>query len=129
MGPALFVLSGQRGPEFVLIAWAAKRVCRPVKWLCDRRDAFLIDFHGRDLASEAEFALDEDGNFHALRAINTSNLGASAISFVPLAKGIAVSSGVYRIPASHMRGLAFLQFDAGPGRLASAWTIRTRSAR
>ncbi|HEV2098031.1 MAG TPA: xanthine dehydrogenase family protein molybdopterin-binding subunit, partial [Stellaceae bacterium] len=93
-------------PEFVLVAWAAKRTGRPVKWLCDRRDAFLTDFHGRDLASQAELALDENGNFLALRGVNTSNLGASAISFVPLAKGIAVSSSVYHIPVSYMRGTA-----------------------
>ncbi len=92
-------------PEFVLVAWAAKRVERPVKWICERRDAFLTDFHGRDLSSEAELALDRDGNFLALRAVNTSNLGASAISFVPLAKGIAVSSSVYHIPTSYMRGV------------------------
>jgi carbon-monoxide dehydrogenase large subunit len=91
-------------PEFVLVAWAAKRVGRPVKWLCDRSDAFLTDFHGRDLMSEAKLAIDKDGNFLALRATNTSNLGASAISFVPLAKGIAVSSSVYHIPVSYMRG-------------------------
>ena len=88
-------------PEFVLVAWAAKRVGRPVRWVCDRSDAFLCDFHGRDLTSEAELALDRDGNFLALRATNISNLGASAISFVPLAKGIAVSSSVYHIPVSY----------------------------
>ncbi|MBV9860386.1 MAG: xanthine dehydrogenase family protein molybdopterin-binding subunit [Alphaproteobacteria bacterium] len=92
-------------PEFALIAWAAKRVGRPVKWVCERREAFLTDFHGRDLTSQAELALDEDGNFLALRGVNISNLGASAISFVPLAKGIAVSSSVYRIPSSFMRGI------------------------
>ena len=95
-------------PEFVLVAWAAKRVGRPVKWICERCDAFLTDFHGRDLMSEAELALDEDGNFLALRAVNTSNLGASAISFVPLAKGIAVSSSVYHIPTSYMRGIGVI---------------------
>jgi carbon-monoxide dehydrogenase large subunit len=91
-------------PEFVLVARAARRVGRPVKWVGERRDAFLTDFHGRDLASDAELALDADGNFLALRATNISNLGACAISFVPLAKGIAVSSSVYRIRTSQMRG-------------------------
>jgi carbon-monoxide dehydrogenase large subunit len=95
-------------PEFALVAWTAKRVGRPVKWICERREAFLTDFHGRDLTSEAELALDRDGNFLALRAVNTSNLGASAISFVPLAKGIAVSSSVYRIPTSYMRGVGVI---------------------
>jgi carbon-monoxide dehydrogenase large subunit len=93
-------------PEFVLVAWAAKRVGRPVKWVCERSDAFLSDFHGRDLTSAAELALDADGNILALRATNISNLGASAVTFVPLAKGIAVSSSVYRIPVSYMRGMA-----------------------
>ena len=92
-------------PEFAVVAWGAKRTGRPVKWTSDRREAFLTDFHGRDLTSEAELALDADGMFLALRAINTSNLGSSAISFVPLAKGIAVSSSVYHIPASYMRGV------------------------
>jgi carbon-monoxide dehydrogenase large subunit len=55
--------------------------------------------------SEAELALDASGNFLALRAVNTSNLEASAISFVPLAKGIAVSSSVYHIGSSYMRGI------------------------
>jgi carbon-monoxide dehydrogenase large subunit len=95
-------------PEFVLVAWAAQRIGRPVKWVCERREAFLTDFHGRDLRSEAELALDADGNFLALRATNTSNLGASAISFVPLAKGIAVSSSVYHIPTSYMRGVGVI---------------------
>ena len=107
-------------PEFVLVAWAAKRVGRPVKWLCDRRDAFLTDFHGRDLTSEAELALDENGNFLALRAVNTSNLRASAISFVPLAKGIAVSSSVYHIPVSHMRGVGVVTNTAPTSAYRSA---------
>jgi carbon-monoxide dehydrogenase large subunit len=107
-------------PEFALVAWAAKRVGRPVKWVCDRREAFLTDFHGRDLHSEAELALDSDGNFLALRAVNTSNLGASAISFVPLAKGIAVSSSVYHIPSSHMRGLGVVTNTAPTSAYRSA---------
>jgi hypothetical protein len=36
-----------------------------------------------------------------LRATNTSNLGASAISFVPLAKGIAISSERVAVVAQH----------------------------
>ena len=93
-------------PELALIAWAARQIGRPVQWTCERRDAFATDFHGRDLASETELALDEHGRFLALRGVSTSNLGASAISFVPLAKGIAVSSSIYDVPSSHMRGRA-----------------------
>jgi aerobic carbon-monoxide dehydrogenase large subunit len=100
-------------PEFALVAWAARRVGRPIKWTCERRDAFATDFHGLDLTSAAELALDKDGHFLALRAVNTSNLGSSAISFVPLAKGIAVSSSVYDIRCSSMRGRAVVT-NTGP---------------
>ena len=55
-------------PEFVLVAWAAKRLGRPVKWTCGRREAFLTDYHGRDLMSEAALALDDDGRFLACAA-------------------------------------------------------------
>jgi carbon-monoxide dehydrogenase large subunit len=107
-------------PEFVLVAWAAKRVGKPVKWRCERQDAFLSDFHGRDLTSEAELALDPDGRFLALRAVNTSNLGAGAVSFVPLAKGIAISSGLYHIPVSYMRGRAVVTNTAPTSAYRSA---------
>jgi carbon-monoxide dehydrogenase large subunit len=36
-------------PEFVLVAWAAKKIGRPVKWTCERGEAFLSDYAGRDL--------------------------------------------------------------------------------
>jgi carbon-monoxide dehydrogenase large subunit len=107
-------------PEFALVAWAARQVGRPVKWTCERRDAFATDFHGRDLTSAAELALDKDGRFLALRAVNTSNLGASAISFVPLAKGIAVSSSVYDIRCSSMRGRAVVTNTAPTSAYRSA---------
>jgi carbon-monoxide dehydrogenase large subunit len=107
-------------PEFVLVAWAAKRVGRPVKWRCERQDAFLGDFHGRDLSCEAELALDAEGHFLALRGVNTSNLGAAAVSFVPLAKGIAVSSGTYHIPVSYMRGRAAVTNTAPSSAYRSA---------
>jgi carbon-monoxide dehydrogenase large subunit len=53
-------------------------------------------------------------------ATNTSNLGASAISFVPLAKGIAVSSSVYRIPPSYMRGIGVVTNTAPTSACRSA---------
>ena len=52
-------------PEYALLAWAARRVGRPVKWTCERHESFLSDYQGRDLTVEAELALDEQGNFLA----------------------------------------------------------------
>src|SRR5437867_1612487 len=93
-------------PEFALVAWAARRLGRPVKWTAERREAFLADYHGRDLVSHAELALDATGAFLGFRAVNTSNVGAHAVSFHPLNKGMAISSTVYRVPAASMRGRA-----------------------
>ena len=93
-------------PEFVLVAWAARRLGRPVKWTADRREGFLADYQGRDLAAHAELALAADGTFLAFRGANTSNLGAHAVSFHPLNKGLALTATVYRVPAVSMRGRA-----------------------
>ena len=95
-------------PELALIPWAARRIGRPVRWVADRRECFLSDFHARDLFSEAELALDAEGNFLALRGVNTLNLGAYAVYFWPLRKGLSMMQGVYRIPAVHFRGHAVL---------------------
>ncbi|HTP94383.1 MAG TPA: xanthine dehydrogenase family protein molybdopterin-binding subunit [Burkholderiales bacterium] len=93
-------------PEFALVAWAARRLGRPVKWTATREEAFLSDYQGRDLAVTAELALDAEGNFLALRSSNVSNGGAYSASYVPLIKGTAILSNVYRIPAAHVRARA-----------------------
>jgi carbon-monoxide dehydrogenase large subunit len=95
-------------PEFALVVWAARRLRRPVKWTCTRREAFLTDYQARDLVSGMELALDAEGNFLALRGINTSNVGAHAVTFVPLNKGRELSTSVYRLPAAAVRGRAVL---------------------
>jgi aerobic carbon-monoxide dehydrogenase large subunit len=91
-------------PEYALLTWAARRVGRPVKWTCERSEAFLSDYQGRDLTVEAELALDEEGNFLAVRGSNLSNLGGHAAAFVSLQKGLGLMSSVYRIPVGYFRG-------------------------
>ncbi len=95
-------------PEFALVAWAARRLGRPVKWTAERREAFLADYQGRDLVVHAALALAADGTFLALRGVNTSNLGAHAVSFHPLNKGLALTGTVYRVPVAAMRGRGVL---------------------
>jgi carbon-monoxide dehydrogenase large subunit len=87
----------------VLAVWAAKRLVRPVKWKGERSEAFFFDPYGRDLTSEVELALDARGKFLAMRAHNVANIGAQCLHLVPLARGAAVTNGVYVIPALHVR--------------------------
>ena len=93
-------------PEFALVCWAARRTGRPVKFLCERSEALVTDFQGRDLTVSAELALDRDGNFLGFRTSNLSNVGAYAASFVPLTKGTELSTSLYRISAAHARARA-----------------------
>ena len=97
---------GTRGaiyPEFVLVAWAARKVGRPVKWTCERHESFLSDYQGRDLTSVAELALDKKGTFLAIRGSNTGNLGALTGNFSMVQKGVEIMSSIYRMPTAHFR--------------------------
>ena len=100
---------GTRGmiyPEFGLVAWAARRIGRPVKWTCERHEAFLSDYQGRDLAVSAELALDAEGNFLAMRGVNISNQGSHPSNYGPLKKGVEIMTSLYRVPTAHFRAKA-----------------------
>ena len=101
-----FGTRGSFNPEFALVTWAARKVGRPVKWTCERSEAFLCDYQARDLAVEAELALDGDGQFIAMRGSNIANVGAYPISYGPLAKGVEIMSSIYHVPAVHVRARA-----------------------
>ena len=66
-------------PEFALVAWAARRVGRPVKWTCERPEAFLSDYQGRDLASRPSSRSTPTADFLALRGSDISNVGAHTV--------------------------------------------------
>ncbi len=92
--------------EFPLMAWAAEKVRRPVKWTADRSEAFVSDYQGRDLLVDFELALSKDGDFLALRSSNVSNCGARCVSLSPLSKGSGIITGSYHIPVAHLRSRA-----------------------
>jgi carbon-monoxide dehydrogenase large subunit len=88
-------------PEEVVALWASKRVGRPVKWVCDRSEAFLADAHGRDHVTHAEMAFDGEGKILGLRAKTIANLGAYMSTFsssVPTYLYATLLSGQYEIP-------------------------------
>jgi len=92
--------------EFPLVAWASRKVARPVKLTVERSEAFVSDYQGRDLIVDMELALDADGTFRALRSSNISNVGAKCVSLSPLSKGSGIITGSYRIPSAHLRSRA-----------------------
>jgi aerobic carbon-monoxide dehydrogenase large subunit len=89
-------------PEEVVALWASKRVGRPVKWVCDRSEAFLADAHGRDHVTHAEMAFDADGRITGLKVKTIANLGAYMSTFsssIPTYLYATLLSGQYDIPA------------------------------
>jgi carbon-monoxide dehydrogenase large subunit len=97
-----FGYKGKHYPEETIVAWAARRLRRPVKWVASRSESFLADNQGRDHGTHAELALDEQGRFLALRVETTANLGAYISTFgaaIPSAIYSALLAGVYRTPA------------------------------
>jgi aerobic carbon-monoxide dehydrogenase large subunit len=99
-----FGTRGSLNAEFALVAWAAKRLGRPVKWTSDRQEYFVADYQARDLTCTAELALDGEGRFLAMRGSNLVNQGAYALAFGPLNKGVEIMSSIYHVPAVHFRG-------------------------
>jgi aerobic carbon-monoxide dehydrogenase large subunit len=106
---------GTRGmiyPEFGAVAWAARKLGRPVKWIIERHESFLSDYQARDLVVEAELALDDKGRFLAMRGSNLGNLGAHTTNFAMVQKGVQMMSSIYRMPAAHFRARATLSNTA-----------------
>ena len=105
-----FGMKGGLYPEVPLVAWASKRVGRPVGWTCERSEGLVSDDQARDMVVDAEIGLDADGKFVAMRLISNNNVGAyiSMIGFLST-NGIAHSvCGTYVTPAVHGRGAAVL---------------------
>ncbi len=88
--------------EYALTLWAARRVGRPVKWTCDRSQAFVSDTQGRDHVTHAELALDADGKFLAVRAQTYANMGAYLSNFAPSVPNKRMQVGVYAIPTAYV---------------------------
>ncbi len=88
--------------EEAIVTWAAGKLRRPVKWTCDRSEAFMSDAHGRDHDSTAEMALDAEGKFLALRVRTLCNMGAYLSTFgpaVPTYLYATLLAGCYSTPA------------------------------
>jgi len=69
--------------EEAVVTWAAGKLCRPVRWICERGEAFMSDAQGRDHVSHAELALDGNGKFLGLKVSTLANIGGYISTFGP----------------------------------------------
>src|SRR3954469_3837775 len=91
-------------PEDGVVAYAATKLNRKIRWRGDRTDEFVGGTHGRDLTSTGEFALDAKGRVLAYRVRSIGGTGAyssGTANVIPLVLGPFVQSGVYDLPLVH----------------------------
>ncbi|HEY2993676.1 MAG TPA: xanthine dehydrogenase family protein molybdopterin-binding subunit [Methylomirabilota bacterium] len=106
-----FGTKGWQYPEHRLVLWAARKLGRPVKWCCERREAIPADEHARDNITDAELALNADGTFLGLRVKTLANVGAYVSSdrnLLATFSNIVTLVGVYLIPAAHVQVFSVL---------------------
>jgi carbon-monoxide dehydrogenase large subunit len=127
-----FGTKGWQYPEHRLVLWAARKLGRPIRWACERREAILADEHARDTVSEAELALDAAGRFVGLRVRTIANVGAYVSSdrnLLATFMNVATLVGVYTIPVAHVHVTCVLANTGatapyrGAGRPESTYVI------
>ena len=85
--------------ESVLVAWAARRLNQPVRWIADRTEGFLTDEQAREMRITASLGLDANGKITALKLRWDVNLGAYVSGRSGWSVGnIGGIAGVYDIP-------------------------------
>ena len=91
--------------EYALIAVAARKLRKTVKWAADRADHFMGDAQGRDNVTTARMALAEDGKFLAMDVDLMGDMGAYLSTFGPYIPhgGAGMLPGLYDIQAFHCR--------------------------
>jgi len=119
-----FGVRGEFYPEDYLIAFAARHIGRPVKWIEDRREHLMATNHSREVGCTVEIACRRDGTVVGLRGEVAGDMGAYIRTnggVVPTAAGMFLQ-GPYRIPNVEITVLALMTNKTpvgtyrGPGR-------------
>ncbi len=112
-----FGIRGELYPEDVLVAWAALRLNRPVKWIEDRREHLIAANHSRDQRHRIRVAVDRDGlitgvddEFWYDQGAYVRTHGATVPSLTA-----AMLPGPYAFPAYRSRGHIVLSHKTPAG--------------
>src|SRR5450432_506344 len=110
-------------PEDGLVAYAAVKLNRKIRWRGERTDDFVGGTHGRDLTSTGEFALDAKGRVLAYRVRSVGGTGAymsGTGNVIPLVLGPFVQTGVYDLPLVHFEVKSVMTHTAPVGAYRGA---------
>src|SRR5246500_4322106 len=91
--------------EYALLAVAARKLKKTVRWAADRSEHFMGDAQGRDNVTTARMALAEDGKFLAMDVDLIGDMGGYLSTFGPYIPhgGAGMLPGLYDIQAFHCR--------------------------
>src|SRR6478752_5921767 len=87
--------------EEIALAWASRKLERPIKWIESRSEGMLATHHGRDQIAYSKIGATRDGRITAYHTEILQDLGAYLMLLTPTipSLGAFVMSGVYDIPA------------------------------
>lgn len=105
-----FGSKGNLSPEEVLMCWAAEKLGQPLSWCPLRSEAFIADFHGRDMRGTGRLALDDTGCITAVDFDIAYNMGFAVgpSGGVSPLLCLRMVQGVYDIPVAHSQLTAVL---------------------
>lgn len=100
-----FGIRGEYYPEDFLVPYAARRFCRPVKWVETRQEHLIAAAHARQTTIDLEIACMKDGTVVGLRGTATCDMGGyMRPNAMTAPRNLAqVMTGPYRVPAVAMQ--------------------------
>jgi carbon-monoxide dehydrogenase large subunit len=102
-----FGVKGTTYREDVVVAWLARHLTRPVKWIGTRAEDLATTQHGRGADAEAELAVDADGIVLGLRSRILMPIGSTMVftAAAPARNYGRTMPGVYRVPAVEIEAI------------------------
>ena len=124
-----FGARGEFYPEDFLLAFAARRLDRPIKWVEDRREHFMATGHSRETEADVSMAFDATGRILAVRGALHVDIGAYVRpnGMTPVRNAAQFLTGPYQIEAIELDAHAWVSNKTpagtlrGPGRFESCF--------
>jgi carbon-monoxide dehydrogenase large subunit len=123
-----FGIKGSGYPEAVVLAFLARRLQRPIKWIEDRREHLLACAHAHEQTVHVTVAVNRDGTIPALRAKVLVDQGAHALGPIgaglePMTTGQSIL-GPYRIPQYDCEAYGLLTNKCPQGPYRGVGTVQ-----
>jgi carbon-monoxide dehydrogenase large subunit len=123
-----FGIKGSGYPEAVVLAFAARRLQRPMKWVEDRREHLLACAHAHEQRVQVTVAVNRNGTIPAIRSKVLVDQGAHALGPIgaglePMTTGQSII-GPYRIPHYDCEAYGLLTNKCAQGPYRGVGTVQ-----